>query len=142
MVENLRALESLFDIEGKNQSLTCLNVCFYIYYESLFRDHNMFNCVGCRVCELVCSYHHKRVFMPSISSIEVHELGKGKYAVSVFSEDCNQRIKCDNCREEEFPLCVMLCPTEVICIGPKGIEVIQTYECVGSHQTSRENSKG
>ena len=85
----------------------------------------MFKCVGCRACELICSYHHKKVFMPSISSIKVYELEKGKYEVSIIKEDQNQRVKCDKCINEEFPLCVTVCPTEIICISPNGIEVIQ-----------------
>lgn len=82
-------------------------------------------CVGCRVCELICSYHHKKAFQPSVSSIKVHDLGKGKYSVSVSKEDRDKRIKCDSCEGEDFPLCITFCPTEVICLSPRGIEVIQ-----------------
>ncbi|KUO42973.1 MAG: hypothetical protein APU95_02465 [Hadesarchaea archaeon YNP_N21] len=82
-------------------------------------------CVGCRACELICSYHHRKVFWPSIASIKVTNLGKGKYSVRVFGENHGKRIKCDNCEGEDFPLCVEICPAEVICLSPRGIEVVQ-----------------
>lgn len=60
-------------------------------------------CCGCRICELVCSYHHKKVFSPELSSIKVTKnFGTGEIGWSVDST-------CDSCRGEAYPLCVAYC---------------------------------
>lgn len=55
-------------------------------------------CVGCRICELICSLTHENVFRPSISRIKVHSI----YPRAEFPVVCRQ---CSN------PSCVEACPT-------------------------------
>ena len=68
------------------------------------------NCGGCRSCEMACSYHHKGVFQPSISSIEIldrpKELG---FAISLAGQDENCHIACDRCEGLDEPLCLKYC---------------------------------
>lgn len=60
-------------------------------------------CTGCRMCELVCSFHHKGVFSPDLSSIRV--LNNHRTGVIELSIDST----CDSCRGEQEPLCVSYC---------------------------------
>ena len=60
-------------------------------------------CHGCRICELVCSFHHAKVFSPEISSISV---SKNKQTAEVeWSIDSS----CDLCKGEPHPLCIEFC---------------------------------
>ena len=62
---------------------------------------NTQNCAGCRTCELACSYHHRRVFSPGISSIEITDNPKGQGCMIEFYKD--------GCAREEEPLCLKYC---------------------------------
>ena len=67
-------------------------------------------CEGCRTCEIACSYHHKKVFCPSISSIEVTDRPeKLGFAVSFYIADANGHLACDRCKGEDEPLCLKYC---------------------------------
>jgi len=60
-------------------------------------------CYGCRTCELACSFHHKRVFSPELSSITVSRNNQnGEIGWSIGST-------CDFCQGEAKPLCVKYC---------------------------------
>ena len=60
-------------------------------------------CVGCRVCEIVCSFHHNGAFSPDASSIKVsRDNQNGDIEVYIDSN-------CDSCVEEAGPLCVEYC---------------------------------
>ncbi len=67
-------------------------------------------CGGCRICEIACSYHHRRVFSPSLSSIEImdrpEELG---FAISLYTADEKGHLACDGCEGEDQPLCLKYC---------------------------------
>jgi len=67
-------------------------------------------CAGCTSCEMACSYHHRGVFKPSISSIQIldkpTELG---FALSLIDQDEGGRIACDRCQGLDEPLCVKYC---------------------------------
>ncbi len=67
-------------------------------------------CGGCRTCEIACSYHHRKVFSPSISSIEVTDrpqtLG---FVVSFYIAETNGHLACDRCEGEDEPLCLKYC---------------------------------
>lgn len=60
-------------------------------------------CYGCRTCELVCSFHHKKVFSPELSSIRVSM--NNRTGVINWSIDSS----CDSCKGESRPLCVGYC---------------------------------
>jgi Fe-S-cluster-containing hydrogenase component 2 len=67
-------------------------------------------CVGCRTCQLACSYHHKGVFMPSASSIEIKDQSKDLgFEVSFYTQAENGHLACDQCQGLEEPLCVEYC---------------------------------
>ena len=60
-------------------------------------------CYGCRTCELVCSFHHSRVFSPELSSMKVlthMRTGEIKWTID---------STCDSCQGEAQPLCVKYC---------------------------------
>jgi len=60
-------------------------------------------CNACRMCELVCSFHHQRVFSPHGSSVKVSaDFREGKIRLSI--DDT-----CDLCSRELQPLCVQYC---------------------------------
>jgi len=59
-------------------------------------------CVGCRICEMVCSYHHKGSYNPIFSSIKVNF--KKNYDIEIILLD-----NCD-CRQDEDFSCVNMCP--------------------------------
>lgn len=67
-------------------------------------------CVGCRSCELACSYHHEGIFRPSISSIAVldkpEELG---FALLLYAKSDDGRLSCDNCTGFNERFCVKYC---------------------------------
>ena len=67
-------------------------------------------CAGCRTCEIACSYHHQKVFSPSISSIEVTDRPeKLGFAVSFYIASANGHLACDRCKGEDEPLCLKYC---------------------------------
>jgi len=58
-------------------------------------------CCGCRICELVCSFHHKGVFSPDLSSIKVSRNNRtAEVGLSIDST-------CDLCKGHS--LCVEYC---------------------------------
>ena len=60
-------------------------------------------CCGCRICELMCSFHHNKTFSSSASSIKVsRDNQNGEIKLSINST-------CDLCIEEAGPLCVEYC---------------------------------
>lgn len=65
-------------------------------------------CYGCRTCEIACSFHHKRVFIPELSSIRV--LNNYRNGEIQWSADST----CDLCEGEDQPLCVTYCLYEAL----------------------------
>ncbi len=63
-------------------------------------------CVGCRICELACSFQKYGLFNPRKSNIRVHIDSAGDIGVSI-------RASC-NCGAAAKPLCVELCPVGAI----------------------------
>ena len=60
-------------------------------------------CVGCRICELACSFHHNGAFSPDASSIKVsRDNQNGEIELSIDST-------CDLCQEEARPMCIEYC---------------------------------
>lgn len=68
------------------------------------------SCTGCRTCELACSYHHRGVFQPSISSIKIKGNDKlPRLSVMLYLENSDGHLACDGCIGLEEPLCVTYC---------------------------------
>lgn len=73
------------------------------------------NCSGCRVCEVVCTFHHNKVFGRKTSSVEVNRMErKGEFEIIIHQNKENLHQACDFCKNEETPLCVKFCPTGAI----------------------------
>ena len=68
------------------------------------------SCGGCKTCEMACSYKHSGEFKPDVSSIQIlekeDELG---YSVLIVEKDMDEGKACDNCIEQDIPLCVRFC---------------------------------
>lgn len=75
-------------------------------------------CIGCRACEIACSYHHRKVFNPKISSLEIRMKGKREDIDVVVYEDFSKQnvphIPCDRCEGEKEPLCIKYCAANAI----------------------------
>lgn len=55
-------------------------------------------CLGCRTCEIACSYHHRQIFSRKIASIEVLRWeSEGKFGIRLFREDKDGHMACDGC---------------------------------------------
>ena len=75
-------------------------------------------CTGCRLCEIMCAYHHKRVFSRRISSIEISEfLKKENRKMVLHHKGENGHLACDQCKGIKEPLCVKYCYTRAIVVG-------------------------
>lgn len=72
----------------------------------------MERCCGCRTCELACSYHHRKVFQPSISSIEIKSTPQPfGFTATLYKESVEGHMGCDSCRGLQIPICVQFCPS-------------------------------
>lgn len=65
-------------------------------------------CVGCRVCEMVCGYHHAGTFNYAHSSIQTKKTPSGFTIRFCGLEGTHE--PCDSCAELDQPLCVQYCP--------------------------------
>ncbi len=70
--------------------------------------HNAALCYGCKICQLVCSFHRTGSFWPERSSIQVFrnpQTGIVRWTID---------NTCDRCGSEERPLCVKHCTYEAL----------------------------
>jgi Fe-S-cluster-containing hydrogenase component 2 len=65
-------------------------------------------CYGCKICQLVCSFHHTGSFWPERSSIQVSR--NPQTGIVRWSIDKS----CDRCGREGEPLCVKSCSYEAL----------------------------
>lgn len=65
-------------------------------------------CVGCRVCELACSFYLKKMYNPEASCIRIYFKDDGSLDINV-SMDCL-------CLNTVYPPCVEFCPTHAITV--------------------------
>lgn len=67
-------------------------------------------CTGCKSCEYACSFHHKKIFQPSIASIEVSIDEKERSIhITIYNDNHNGHIPCDHCKNETIPMCLRFC---------------------------------
>jgi len=79
----------------------------HIMNKVTFETHG---CVGCRTCEIACSHHHKKVFSPNLSSIEIiDQPEKLGFTISFYIENENDHLACDRCEGEDEALCIKYC---------------------------------
>lgn len=76
-------------------------------------------CIGCRTCELMCSFGHYRQFNPKMSNVTVMEYEKASVAIPVMCLQC------------EEPSCLKVCPVHAITRDDKGAVVMNYDKCIG-----------
>jgi carbon-monoxide dehydrogenase iron sulfur subunit len=87
------------------------------YFENIEDPESI--CSRCRMCELICAFHHYQVGNPRRSRIRVISLGRG--------EDIP--ITCLNC---EDPPCLRICPTGALRrLQPDGMVEVDPDTCIG-----------
>ncbi|NIO04665.1 MAG: 4Fe-4S dicluster domain-containing protein [Proteobacteria bacterium] len=76
-------------------------------------------CSRCRMCELICSFHHHQVGNPRRSAIRIVLLGKG----------VDIPVTCLNC---EDPPCMNICPTGALFQSePDSMVTVKEDLCIG-----------
>ena len=76
------------------------------------------NCSGCRVCEVVCAFHHRKIFSRKISSIHVKRIErKGEFKIMIYQKGEDKHLACDLCDGEKLPLCVKFCSMKALTVG-------------------------
>jgi Fe-S-cluster-containing hydrogenase component 2 len=76
-------------------------------------------CVGCRLCELVCSYSHYRIFSPNKSGIQI---------LKNEEKSINIPLICQHCAK---PVCMEVCPQHAIYRNEKtGAILINDKLCI------------
>ena len=76
-------------------------------------------CIGCRTCELVCSFGHYGQFNPKMANVKVFEYEQAAVAVPVMCLQC------------EEPSCLKVCPVRAITKGADGAVTINYDKCIG-----------
>ena len=75
-------------------------------------------CSGCRICEMVCSYHHEGKFSSNLSRVTVIKIDKIGMDYPLL---CRQ---CPECQPE------IICSTGSFSRGENGIVNVQEKECI------------
>jgi len=79
-------------------------------------------CIGCRLCEIVCSARRAGEFKPTASAIRVPSLAPGEVDI--------EPLVCIQCSDE--PPCATACPSEAIVKNEElGIYVVDEEKCTG-----------
>lgn len=78
-------------------------------------------CMGCRICELVCSFYHEKSFSTINSIIRIKFNKEGKI-------DINFLKSCDCSSENNYP-CIDFCPVNAISISPSKENKIVQNDC-------------
>ena len=95
------------------------------YSGLLIYDSN--KCTGCKVCELVCSFFHEKVFSPSLARIHIFN--------NIFVGN-NSAYICKNCAS---PKCYYACPIDAIFIDNNtGIPIIDEDICDGCRECAKK----
>ena len=76
-------------------------------------------CIGCRTCELACSFGHFGVFNPKLANIHVFEYEKAAVAIPMMC------LQCEN------PSCLKVCPVNAITRDENNAVVINYKKCIG-----------
>jgi carbon-monoxide dehydrogenase iron sulfur subunit len=75
-------------------------------------------CIGCRSCELICSFTRAKEFNPQKSSVTVIQYDKAMICVPIMCTQC----------EEAY--CEKVCPVEAIYKDENGARVIDEKRCI------------
>lgn len=82
-------------------------------------------CIGCRICELACSYLHTKEFSPKKSRIKILERrGLGVF-IPVIDVSCKANENCNKC--------IISCPTKALkIVEPGDAAIIRKESKIGS----------
>lgn len=79
-------------------------------------------CSGCRMCEIMCTFHHQGVFGRRASSIRVRRIERaGEFEIIVYRDDMGGHLACDLCNGAEQPLCVKFCHLGALSMQESGM---------------------
>jgi len=73
-------------------------------------------CIGCHLCEDVCSQAWYKKISPGLSSIRITDLGNAEWGMAV----------CSQCGK-----CIEVCPTSALYRDKAGVVRIKKADCVG-----------
>ncbi len=76
-------------------------------------------CIGCRTCELVCSFGHYQQFNPKMANVTVMEYDTAAIAIPVMCLQCEEAC------------CLKVCPVKAISRDENGAAVINYERCIG-----------
>ena len=76
-------------------------------------------CIGCRTCELACSFGHYGEFNPKYANVHVFEYEKAAVAIPMMCLQC------------EEPSCMKVCPVKAITRNENNAVVINYSKCIG-----------
>lgn len=76
-------------------------------------------CIGCRTCELMCSFGHYAQFNPKMANVTVMEYEAASVAIPVMCLQC------------EEPTCLKVCPVSAISRNEDGAVVMNYDRCIG-----------
>ena len=76
-------------------------------------------CIGCRTCELVCSFGHYGHFNPKLANVKVFEYEQTAVAILIMCLQC------------EDPSCLKVCPVRAISRDENGAVVMNPDKCIG-----------
>ena len=76
-------------------------------------------CIGCRTCELVCSFGHDQAFNPRNANVTVMAYEEAAINIPVMCLQC------------EDPCCLEVCPVGAISRNEIGAVVMDHAKCIG-----------
>lgn len=76
-------------------------------------------CLGCRTCELVCSFGHNGTFNPRQANVSVMAYEEAAICIPVMCMQC------------ESPSCMEVCPVGAISRNELGATIINQEKCIG-----------
>lgn len=76
-------------------------------------------CIGCRTCEIVCSFGHNGSVNPRFANIKVMAFEKAAIQVPVTCQQC------------EDAACMAVCPVKAISRNAEGTVVMDHEKCIG-----------
>jgi Fe-S-cluster-containing dehydrogenase component len=76
-------------------------------------------CIGCRSCELICSFGKQKEFNPRNAAISVFSYDEAALSVPLMCMQC------------EEPSCMKVCPTSAIFKSGDGNVLIDGSKCIG-----------
>jgi Fe-S-cluster-containing hydrogenase component 2 len=112
-------------------------------------------CLGCRTCEIICSYGKEGSFNPKSAAVSVIMYDKAAISVPVMCQQCEDAccvavcpvgamhrendgtVKCDAQKCIVCKMCANACPLGNITVSPTTHAIIKCDECDGDPQCAK-----